>query len=555
MHFPQQAMHAPAAGVAYSLWLRLRWVMAGIFAYMAILAVIVQLYPRPQSAAGAYPLCAVFAHLLTVFTLGPVDLGARGSGFPKSMFVLPLRTRSLVCWPMIYGTVSVAALWVLVTTLILNPAGLNTPVLWPAAVAAAAIAWLQAIGWSPFPSPFARVPALALALTPLSLVVTCAYMYLDVSRVSIAIVAASLVWTLLAYFFAIQGLSRARAGSDGEWLRTLVARIIARHQKLRRPAIDKRPHFRSALRAQLWHEFRRNAIALPLMLGFISLPMMALILPASIDSDASRNLMFNSVTLSPPMIGLVMLIGLFILLSGLYGASMGKFDIWGKEQMPGFFAIRPMTTPRFVLVKMVGAALGSLFSWGWFLVLLLTWAAVEASPLNVNESVVRSALAQATPREVAIFGLALVGLLATSCRDLVIGMWTTLLGRKWIAMAIGFVFMALFGLAALAGQWFYRHPEFVPDLLTYLPWLLGIALLIKLLVGGWIIRELRRLRLASHQEIRLTLGIWAAACVALFAIVTCLANITPTIALSIVLAVPLARIVAAPLALHRNRHR
>src|SRR5262245_11726786 len=135
-----------AIGIGYSLWLRLRWLMAATFAYMAVLSLAVQLFGCPQAAAGAFPLAAIVAHVLTVFTLGPVDLGVRGSGFPKSMFVLPQRTRSLVYWPMIYAAATIVFLWVLLTTLILNPAGLNTPIVWPAVVAATSTAWLQAIG-------------------------------------------------------------------------------------------------------------------------------------------------------------------------------------------------------------------------------------------------------------------------------------------------------------------------------------------------------------------------------------------------------------------------
>jgi hypothetical protein len=395
-----------------------------------------------------------------------------------------------------------------------------------------------------------------LALTPLSLLVTWAYMDLEGQHVTIAIVVGSLMWLSVAYTFANQGLSRARAGSDGgEWLRTLMARFAARRQKHCNRAVDQRSYFRSAFGAQLWHEFRRNAIALPLMLSFISLPMMALILPASIDADASRNLMFNSVTLSPPMIGLVALVCSFVFLSGLYGATMGKFDIWGKEQIPAFFAIRPMTTPRFVLVKMAAVTIAAFFGWCWFLVLLLTWAAVEASPLNPNESIVRSALAGATLRDIAILGLSLFGLLALSCRDLAIGMWTTLMGRKWIATAIGFTCMILFGIAAVAGQWFYRHREYLPDLLTYLPWLLGMLMFVKLGTAAWLLRILERRGLTSGKTIQKSLVAWSAACAVLIAISFCFINITPTIVLSIVMAVPLVRVAAASLALDWNRHR
>jgi hypothetical protein len=548
-------MNAPAVGIGYSLWLRLRWVMAGMFAYMAVLAVIVQLYPMPEFAAAAIALTAVVAHLLTVFTLGPVDLGVRGSGFPKNMMVLPVRTRSLVWWPMIYGAATMALLWILVTTLILLPAGVSPPIVWPAVVAAVATAWLQAVGWSPFPSPFVRVPILALALTPLSLLVTCAYMYLECHYVSIAIVAASLAWIFVAYIFAIHGLARARTGSEGEWLRTFVTRIVAHRQKQRSQANFMRPPFRSAFTAQLWHEFRRNAITLPIMMSFVSLPMLAIVLPATIDSDPSRNLLFSSVTVTPAMLGLGMLVGLYILLSGLYGAGMGKIDVWGKEQIPGFFAIRPMSTPQLVIAKMIGAGVGALVAWILLLVLLTIWAIVEASQLNPNQSIVHGALAQASTRNVAAFVLVTLGLFAMAWRDLVVGMWVSLAGRKWLPIAFGILSMVLFAMACFAGNWLYRHGEYLPKLLTYLPWLLGMLLLLKLAVATWTIRELQRLGLTSPAVIRNSLLVWTAVGVCLLALAACFVHVTPTVAIGILLAVPLVRIAGAPLALRWNRHR
>jgi hypothetical protein len=142
-----------------------------------------------------------------------------------------------------------------------------------------------------------------------------------------------------------------------------------------------------------------------------------------------------------------------------------------------------------------------------------------------------------------------------ACRDLVIGMWTTLFGRKWIPIAIGFTSMALFGLAALAGQWFYRHREYLPDLMTYLPWFLAVLFTVKLATAGWIMRELRRRGLVSTKLIQKSLAMWAAVCLVLIAMAACLINVSLTLVLGIGMAVPIARIAAAPLALHWNRHR
>jgi hypothetical protein len=115
--------------------------------------------------------------------------------------------------------------------------------------------------------------------------------------------------------------------------------------------------------------------------------------------------------------------------------------------------------------------------------------------------------------------------------------------------------MVLFALASLAGHWLYRHRQYVPDLLTYLPWLLGMVLIMKLAVAAWTARTLKRLNLVTTATVRNALFIWLALCVGVVAVVGCFLPLTPTIAIGIAMSVPVARIAAAPLCLHWNRHR
>jgi hypothetical protein len=259
--------------------------------------------------------------------------------------------------------------------------------------------------------------------------------------------------------------------------------------------------------------------------------------------------------ISPPMLGLLMLLLLFVLMSGLYGGAFGKFDIWGKEPMPSFFAVRPMATSQYVSIKMAAAAFAGFLGWCWLLVILLAWAAVEASPLNVNQSIVRRVIEDATAKHVALFVLALVGLLGLSCRDLVTGMWTTLLGNKWYAMAIGAAWMVSFGLSGFAGYWLYNHRDVLPRLLLYAPWLLGVLLFIKLGVAAWIVRELTSHQLVTTSMVHKYLRIWVVAYVGLLFVVWCFTPLTATAVLGTAIALPMTRIAAAPLCLHWNRHR
>ncbi len=475
----------PALGIAYSLWMRARWAVAAIAVYLLCLSIAAQLLPgsREPILLAALLLTAAITHLLQVFTLGPSDLGIRASGYPKHMFVLPMSTRSLVGWPMLIGAATHAGLWILIASLVFIPAGFAAPVVWPAALVAAGTAWVQAIGWMPFPTPFARVPALAVAMTPLVGFGAWCGLFLERSDVSSVVVAGSVIWGMVAYAVGVRGLARARRGDDGdmnfvlERLRTAFARFIPRTRRLAR-----RP-FRSPAAAQLWHEWRRNASFLPAMIGLLGVPMLALNCKIALDAQSDRTLMFGSVSVSTPVMSLLMSVGLFLMLAATIGAGVGKFDIWGKESIPSFFAVRPMTSAQFVRLKLVAAAFSTMASITILLVLLAIWVAVEISPLNPRESAIRAAVGQLTWGKAAIAGVAVCGLCALTWRGIAIGIWPSLTGRKWITVAIGVVITGVMTLAIIAGSWIYQNPQIQSDCLSALPWLLGILVGAKVTRG------------------------------------------------------------------------
>ena len=66
------------------------------------------------------------------------------------MLTLPVRTRTLVFWPMLFASASGGLLWVGDALLIYRPAGYQLPVLVPALGLAGFMAWAQAVAWMPF---------------------------------------------------------------------------------------------------------------------------------------------------------------------------------------------------------------------------------------------------------------------------------------------------------------------------------------------------------------------------------------------------------------------
>ena len=124
-------MNSPALGIAYVIWLKARWVIGGMLLFILLLALAIRLMlfsdVVEQILCSALLLVFAWAVLLNMLIYSPTDLGSKGSVFPSHMLVLPVRTRALVGWPMLYGTAIHAGLWVLLATTVLRPGGIDAP--------------------------------------------------------------------------------------------------------------------------------------------------------------------------------------------------------------------------------------------------------------------------------------------------------------------------------------------------------------------------------------------------------------------------------------------
>jgi hypothetical protein len=237
------------------------------------------------------------------------------------------------------------------------------------------------------------------------------------------------------------------------------------------------------------------------------------------------------------------------------GQGLGKFDIWGKDAMPSFFAIRPMTTTRFVALKLVAAAVSVIAGWMIVGLLNVVWALVEISPLNVNESLVRAAWENLTLRGATIAVCSSVAIVAITWRLVVIGMWPSLSGRKAVLVTIYVASLGWLVLAGIVGRWIYQHPEVHPRLLGLVPYMVAVLLAAKIAVSAWAICRLHQLRLITLPATTKLLAGWCAVFIAILAGLSQLVSPNWLMAGCVSLMVPLARIAFAPLALHWNRHR
>src|SRR5262249_17378761 len=145
-----------------------------------------------------------------------------------------------------------------------------------------------------------------------------------------------------------------------------------------------------------------------------------------------------------------------VMLATMYGSGLAKFDVWGPEQAPSFFTIRPMTSARFVGIKFKVVAKAALAIWGMILLVIVAWGALEASSLNPRPSLVRGFFVEATVRDWTVVSLVIVSLPLLLWRLMAIGMWPTLTGRKWFSMILGISsILIVLSLPGLAG-WLAR---------------------------------------------------------------------------------------------------
>src|SRR5437588_1761656 len=225
-------MRSSAVAIAGEFRQRHRWGLIAVTGYFFILAMIklvilergqrIDLDDESFAFFVIVPLSATFIYFLAVFTFGlSGDLSARQSIYPPRMFTLPVTSAALAGLPMVYGTTAMAILWFGSRLLALWPSDVDVPVIWPALLAAALLAWTQALTWMPYPLPGLRVIITVLWLVAIDSTVMVALNFKASERVMLTILAPHLP---LAYFAARFAIARARSGVIPDW-RRIFARL------------------------------------------------------------------------------------------------------------------------------------------------------------------------------------------------------------------------------------------------------------------------------------------------------------------------------------------
>jgi hypothetical protein len=257
----------------------------------------------------------------------------------------------------------------------------------------------------------------------------------------------------------------------------------------------------------------------------------------------------------PVVLMFAVLIFTALLVSALSGANIAKPDLWSKEELTSFFAAKPVTTVQMVARKMKAAAVSAAIGWAMAVFVIATWVILDSSPLNPHKWLTAQFLHEASAKDLAGIGLAIIVLWPLMWRTMAISMWTSMTGHKWVSTALGFTFgLAVFAIPGLIG-WVVKDPQRREQFVSSLPWMLTGFVVLKLTAAVVIGLSLDRLGILTRRDLTRATALWLAATTLVFVAISFFTLWSWYIAAAAILIVPLARIGAAPLALHWNRCR
>lgn len=543
----------PALAIAWEFRQRHRWGLIALAAYLVMLAAVKLLIPGPSltfnmdsgerfGVVVMVPLTATFLYVLTVFSFGlSGDVAGRQSMYPARMFTLPVSTTGLALWPMLYGSAAMAILWLATRFLAVWPSGFDIPVIWPALAAVSLLAWTQALTWMPYGLPGLRVIVAVLWLGVMDSIVLVALQYTVPEPVMLAILAPQIPVAYVAARFAV---ARARRGDVPDW-----RGVFARSVPTTGVPPNRRDHFSSPERAQLWFEWRRHGRSLPAWVGILLPFELALLFVSNHPAPVLVFLILFGVLFTPPFMAV------------FTAATVRKPSPSTSEShgVPPFIATRPLTNPA-LLAATLKASLWSTLA-AWLLVIVAIPVALKLSgtwPVVVDRAS-RIAHTVGTPRALVFALLVLAAFVASTWKQLVQSLYIGLTGRDWVVKASVFLALVVLAVVGPIGVWIVENGDVRGVLWNNVPVILAVLVGCKMIAATWIATRLVRRRVLSDRTLVTGAACWAVAVLALYGLLAWLFD-TPFIpryllGLIAILAIPLGRLSAAPLALAWNRHR
>lgn len=225
-----------------------------------------------------------------------------------------------------------------------------------------------------------------------------------------------------------------------------------------------------------------------------------------------------------------------------------------------FIATRPLSNSALVVAKLTMAIWSTLAAWLLVLVAIPLGLTMSGTWPVVIEWARKGIDVLGAPRALAVVLLGLSGLLASTWKQLVQGLCIGLTGREWLIKSSVFLRLSILIFILPVVQWIVDSRYGMALLWDALPWILAALVVAKMSAAAWIARRLYRDRLLSDRVLVTGAACWLVVVLALSGLLLWFLSLPPSTprylpALVAILAIPLVRPSAAPLALAWNRHR
>jgi hypothetical protein len=238
---------------------------------------------------------------------------------------------------------------------------------------------------------------------------------------------------------------------------------------------------------------------------------------------------------------------------------MAGFAAATASETTPFGMTRPLTSATLIAAKLRMAIWSTLAAWLLVLVAIPLALTLSDTWPVVVERASRLLDAVGTPRAIAIVLLGFSGLLVSTWNRLVQSYYIGLTGRAWVVKGNVFLTLTLLFILGVMVQWIIDHRGVQRAVWDALPPTLVVLACVKMSAPAWVATRLYRSRLLSDRTLVTGAATWCGVVLGLHGLLVWLLD-TPffpsyLLALVAILAIPLVRLSAAPLALNWNRHR
>lgn len=348
---------------------RFRRLYIGVAVYLLLLAAYTQIVRAiPEVALGLIlpPLFLGLFATLAAFANPDTDLASETSGYPPFLLRMPIPSRTLAAWPIMGVAVWSAVTWLILAGLCLRPAGISVPLLWPAVMMACLGAMFQAVLWSPMRSGMLRL--ILAILCPIATVAT--GMWLNSEGVAeLKLAAGFCVAGMISAAIAARAVSKARI--TGSFHSVVKDRVFKDQARKRKP-------FGSPFMAQFWVEWKKQGRFLPLITAFV---MVLLSIPIFFETLRFETNFWGYLMVSPwvfswirPMLAIPILIGTIL---GMGASRSYLRSPEGAYHL--YFATRPISTAMMVRAKYLSITAGVLLAWLIVIATMFLWLQVPAN--------------------------------------------------------------------------------------------------------------------------------------------------------------------------------